>query len=97
MEEEIYRYPAVLDTDWFFQETESESQWADTNMDDGMEESSWFGVVGPIDAEYFWEPPGDDWQSNMNEEANEDGSENENEDWAQPPSINTMGLERFYE
>ena len=39
MEEEIYRYPAVLDTDGFSQETEDGSQQTDANRSNGMEES----------------------------------------------------------
>ena len=97
MEEEIYRYPAVLDTDWFFQEAESESQWTDGNQDNGLEENSWFEAMGPVDTGNFWEPPGDNGQLDTNEEANEDESNNGNEDWAQPPPINTTGLEWFYE
>ena len=47
MKEEIYRYPAVLDTDEFFQETEEESWQTGANMDDDMEDSEWFRAMGP--------------------------------------------------
>ena len=95
MGEEICRYPAVLDTDEFFRETEDESWQTDVNMDDSMEESDWFGAMNPISNERFWEPPSESWLTDTDGEMLEDGSDNE--DWSRPPPINTTGLERFYE
>ena len=95
MEEEIYRYPAVLDTDEFFQETEDESHQTDATTDDSMEASRWFGALNPIGSGYFWESPGESWLTDTDREVNWDGSETE--DWSRPPQINTMGQEWFYE
>ena len=95
MGEEICRYPAVLDADEFFRETEDESWQADANMDDSVEESDWFGVMNPVSNGYFWEPPSGSWLTDTDGEVNGDGSDNE--DWSRQPPINTMGLERFYE
>ena len=117
MEEEIYRYPAVLSTENFFDETEDGSCQTDGGMDDNMEGSEWFQSMGQMEAEYFWELLNGDGQTGEEEEVKdersgyedgrhlpqfnmeEDGYENEsdNEDWRQPPSINTMGHEWFYE
>ena len=95
MEEEIYRYPAVLDTDGFFQETGNSSQQTNTNLDDGMEGSDWFGAEGPINAEYFWEPPSESWITDTDRELLTDGSDDD--DWRRPPPINAAGLEWYSE
>ena len=94
MEEEIYRYPAVLDTDGFFQETENSSQQTDANTDDGAEDSDWFEMKGPIVTEYFWEPPNESWITDTDREMPTD--ESDDDDWRRPPPINTTGLEWFY-
>ena len=95
MEEEIYRYPAVLDTDGFFQETENSSQQTDASADDGAEDSDWFEMEGPIDTEHFWEPPNESWITDTDREIPTDESDDEN--WRRPPPINTTGWEWFYE
>ena len=96
MEEEIYRFPAVLDTDeFFFQETENESQQTEANTDDGMMTDEWFGAMNPVDSGQFWEMPEESWLTDTNREASWEGSETE--EWGRPPQINTMGLEWFYE
>ena len=95
MEEEIYRYPAALNTDEFSQETESGSQQTDTNIDDDTEESDWFAAEGPIDAEHIWEPPSESWMTDTDREM--PTGESDDEEWRQPPPINTTGLERRYE
>ena len=102
MKDEIYRYPAALSTDDFFNETEDDSCQTDGGTDNGMEGSEWFQSMGPI---------GDDEEVNDERSGSEDGrhlsqinmegevyeNKSDNEDWSQPPSINTMGHEWFYE
>ena len=95
LEEEIYRYPAVLYTDEFFQETESESGWTDASQSHEMDSGGWFGVLGPNDIARFWETANDNSPVNTDTGASE--NESSNEDWRQPPPINTSGLEWCYE
>ena len=54
MEEETYRYPAVLDAGEFFQETESENWPEDADTDDDVEESAWLQATGPVDDEQYY-------------------------------------------
>ena len=91
MEEDICRYPAVLDTDDFFRETEDESLQTDGTTEDDAKESEWFGVLSPISDEYFWELYSETWQTIPEEESNQD--ESDDEEWRRPPPINTSGLE----
>ena len=95
MEEEIYRYPAVLYTDEFFQETENESGQTDTSLDYNMDSGEWFGVLDPIDVVRFWEATDDNSPVNTDTEVSKD--ESSDEDWRRPPPINTSGLEWYYE
>ena len=90
MEEEIHRYPAVLYTDEFFQETENESGQTDTSLDYHTDGGEWFGVLGPIDGMRFWEAT--DNNSRVHTDA-----ESSDEEWRRPPPINTSGLEWYYE
>ena len=93
--EEIYRFPAVLDTEGFFQETENSGQQTDANTGDDVEDSDWFETEGPIDSEHFWELPNESWETDSDREIPTDESDDEN--WRRPPPINTTGLEWFYE
>ena len=95
MEEEICRYPAVIGTDEFFQETEDESCQTDVSLNNGVDSGEWFGVLDPISVARYWEVSDDRDSMNMDAESSED--EGGNEDWRRPPPINTMGLEWFYE
>ena len=95
MEEEICRYPAVLDTDDFFDETEDISLQTDGATDDDKEESEWFGAINPIQDEFFWELESENWQTIIEEESNE--GESDDEEWRRPPPINTSGPEWYYE
>ena len=97
MEEEICRYPTVLGTDEFFQETENESDRTDAGRDYSVDSGEWFGVLGPVDVDVvrFWEATNDNVPSNSDAEVSEDGSSDE--DWRRPPRVNTSGLEWYYE
>ena len=95
MEEGICRYPAVLDTDEFSQETEDESWQTNESMEASLEESDWFGTMSPINNERFWEPPSESWITETDREMLTDGSDDS--DWRRPPPINTAGLEWFYD
>ena len=97
MEEEICRYPTVLGTDEFFQETENESDRTDAGLDNSVDSGEWFGVLGPVDVDVvrFWEATNDNVPSSSDAEVSEDGSSDE--EWRRPPPVNTSGLEWFYE
>ena len=98
MEEEIYRYPAVLGTDEFFQETENESSQTNSDLYGTAGSGEWFGVLDTINAVRFWESPvATDENNTMNrdEESSEEGEGDEH--WSRPPPINTEGPEWFYE
>ena len=95
MREEIYRYPAVLGTDEFFQETDDESCQTDEAVNSSMEESIWFGVMNRVSGKDFWESPDESWLTSTDREEYDDGSDDE--EWRQPPPINTTGPEWFYE
>ena len=96
MEEEICRYPAVLDTDDFFYETENESCQTDGKTDGNTEDSDWFGALNPVDDEYFWERDSESWQTVTGEEPQEEEG-SDDEEWRRPPPINTLGPEWYYE
>ena len=74
MREEIYRYPAVLNTDSFFDETEEDSCQTSGGTDDDVECSEWFQPMGPIGAEYLWGPPPDSRRTDTDEEENDERS-----------------------
>ena len=93
MEQEISRYPAVLYTDEFFQETENESGLTDTSLDYYTDSDEWFGVLGPIDGMRFWEAT--DNSSPMHTDAESSDEETSDEEWRRPPPINTSGLEWY--
>ena len=98
MEEEIFRYPAVLGTDEFFQETENESSQTNSDLYGDTGSGGWFGVLNTINAVRFWESPAvtdDNNTMNWDEESSED--EEGDEHWSRPPPINTDGPEWFYE
>ena len=95
MEEEIYRYPAALDTDEFFQMTEDESGQTDTGLDYNIDSGEWFGVLDQIDVARFWEATDNNSPASINTETRED--ESSDEEWRRPPPINTSGLEWYYE
>ena len=91
MEEEICRYPAVLGTDDFFCDTEDESPQTDAATEGG----DWFEALNPIGDEYFWGRHSEEGQTAVEEEPSEEGSDDE--EWRQPPLINTSGPEWYYE
>ena len=95
MEEEIFRYPTVLYTDEFFQETENESGQADAGLDYNTDSGEWFGVLDSIDVVRFWEATDNNSTASTNTEISEDDSSDE--EWRRPLPINTSGLEWYYE
>ena len=95
MEQEISRYPAILYTDEFFQETENESGQTETDQDNHTDSGEWFEARGPIDAMRFWEAMNDYSPTHMDAQSSDE--ETSNEEWRRPPPINTSGLERYYE
>ena len=95
MEQEISRYPALLYTDEFFQETENESEQTDMSLNNHTDNEEWFGVLGPIVGMRFWEATDDSGPAHTDaESSNEESSD---EEWRRPPPINTSGLEWYYE
>ena len=95
MEQEINRYPAVLYTDEFFQETESEDSRTDVSLDYSTDGDEWFGALGPIDEMRFWEAT--DSHSPVRTDAESSDEETSDEEWRRPPPINTSGPEWYYE
>ena len=95
MEEEIHRYPTVLYTDEFFQETGNERDQTDTNQNYNTDSGEWFGVLDQIDVVRFWEATDNSSPAHTDTEDSE--NESSDEDWRQPPPINTAGLEWHYE
>ena len=95
MEQEISRYPAILYTDEFFQETENESGQTVTDQDNHTDSGEWFEARGPIDAMRFWEAMNDYSPTHMDAQSSDE--ETSNEEWRRSPPINTSGLEWYYE
>ena len=95
MEEEIYRYPAVLYADEFSQETDDESGQTEMSQDHNMDSGDWFGAQDPVDEARFWVAADD--HSPMNSGAQTSEDESSDEEWRQPPPINTSGPEWYYE
>ena len=91
----IVRYPTHTDTDEFFNHVEEDIYPSDTNVDEDTEDSDWFAVEGPVNTAQFWEPPSESELTDIDMEMATEG--NDNEEWGQPPPVNTMGPEWHYE
>ena len=95
MEEEIYRYPAVLCTDEYFEETDNESDQTEMGQSHNMDSDDWFEARNPVDGARFWVAEDDQSPVDMGVQIGEE--ESGDEEWGQPPPINTLGPEWFYE
>ena len=95
MEQEISRYPAILYTGEFFQETGNESNQTDMSLDHYTDSGEWFEALGSIEVTRFWEAT--DYNSPAHTDAENSDEETSNEEWRRTPQINTSGLEWHYE
>ena len=55
MDEELTRYPAVISTEEYFQESGNEN-WPDaSDAEEDMEDSNWFQFMGGMDEDQFYD------------------------------------------